>query len=263
MDYWSVGIILFELIVGEPPFYSESIVQTYQRIKNHEKELVFPENIEMSDAAKDLIRKLLSAPDSRLGRNGAAEVKEHAFFKNSKWTFETIRITTPPFVPQLSSDDDTSNFEDVTSPRDTNTHELQIPKAFNGNQLPFIGFTYSNELSPALAVQFASAKAQESLSEEESDGSSQIRKDLETSLLKTEQKLEQKQKEYEEKSTEVVELRKELKQVICSLEEEKKRLTEQLAKSEGKLVDFQKQLKQDETNGNRQERNENVSYIVL
>lgn len=51
----------------------------------------------------------------------------------------------PPVVPELSSDDDTTNFEPIDA--EQREDPFQIPKAFTGNQLPFIGFTYSNELS--------------------------------------------------------------------------------------------------------------------
>jgi len=116
---------------------------------NHSKHLAFPEDVEISPAARDIIRRCLSDAGVRLGRNGLAEVKSHAFFANPHWSFETIRQAEPPIVPELRGDDDTTHFEDVDS-TDTAGHmdSFQIPKAFTGNQLPFIGFTYSNELGP-------------------------------------------------------------------------------------------------------------------
>lgn len=51
----------------------------------------FPDDVEISGHAKDLIKKLLSNPKNRLGVNGVEEIKEHLFFVNDDWTFDTIR----------------------------------------------------------------------------------------------------------------------------------------------------------------------------
>jgi len=53
-------------------------------------------------------------------------------------------IGVPPVVPELTSDDDTSNFDDIE--KDENTEEsFPVPKAFAGNNMPFVGFTYSSD----------------------------------------------------------------------------------------------------------------------
>ncbi|CAJ0944594.1 unnamed protein product, partial [Mesorhabditis belari] len=148
VDWWSVGVFLYELFVGETPFYADSIVNTYTNIMNFENSLSFPEDTTMSPAAKDLIRSFLSKAETRLGRKGAEEIRRHNFFKNNEWTFETLRDAAPPIVPELHGDDDTTNFTDVEPDRDAARESFQIPRAFTGNQLPFVGFTYTNELSP-------------------------------------------------------------------------------------------------------------------
>uniref|UniRef100_A0A914HGK4 non-specific serine/threonine protein kinase n=1 Tax=Globodera rostochiensis TaxID=31243 RepID=A0A914HGK4_GLORO len=152
VDWWSVGIFLYEMLVGETPFYSDSLVNTYSRIMDHDRQLQFPGDVSVSEHAKDIIRKFLSEPNERLGRNGMEPIKMHPFFGNPKWTFSTIQHATPPFVPELNSDDDTSHFEDVEQADPVNSESFQIPKAFTGNQLPFIGFTYSNEFGPLDAI---------------------------------------------------------------------------------------------------------------
>uniref|UniRef100_A0A914PIS2 non-specific serine/threonine protein kinase n=1 Tax=Panagrolaimus davidi TaxID=227884 RepID=A0A914PIS2_9BILA len=153
LDWWSVGILLYELLIGEPPFYADSIPHTYARIMNHSTNLFFPEDIHISDAVKDLIQQFLSDAKIRLGRNGIQEVKNHRFFKNEKWTFDNIQHSTPPYVPTLNGDDDTSHFEDFDDQNEADVaNGFSPPKAFTGNQLPFIGFTYSNELGPIAAL---------------------------------------------------------------------------------------------------------------
>nr|XP_017209991.1 rho-associated protein kinase 1-like isoform X1 [Danio rerio] len=90
-DWWSVGVFIYELLVGDTPFYSESLVGTYGKIMDHKNSLTFPDDIEMSKDAKDLICAFLSSREVRLGRTGVNEIKCHPFFKNDQWTFDTIR----------------------------------------------------------------------------------------------------------------------------------------------------------------------------
>ncbi|XP_070196209.1 rho-associated protein kinase 2-like isoform X2 [Littorina saxatilis] len=143
-DWWSVGVVLYEMLVGDTPFYADSLVGTYGKIMDHKRSLNFPSDIEMSDQAKSLIQAFLTDRTERLGRNGVDEIKMHRFFKNDSWTWDNIRKSVPPVVPELTSDVDTSNFDDIE--KDEQTEEtFQAPKAFAGNHLPFIGFTYNRE----------------------------------------------------------------------------------------------------------------------
>ncbi|XP_028808804.1 rho-associated protein kinase 2-like isoform X3 [Denticeps clupeoides] len=143
-DWWSAGIVMYELIVGDTPFYAESLVGTYGKIMDHKNNLSFPEDMEMSNHAKDLICAFLTDREVRLGRAGVDEIKRHPFFTNDQWTFDTIRDTVPPVVPELNSDVDTSHFDDIEEERG-NVETFPTPRAFAGNQLPFIGFTYFKE----------------------------------------------------------------------------------------------------------------------
>ncbi|XP_041814019.1 rho-associated protein kinase 2-like [Chelmon rostratus] len=143
-DWWSVGVFIYELLVGETPFYAESLVGTYGKIMNHKNSLIFPDDVEMSQDAKDLICAFLTDRTVRLGRTGVDEIKCHPFFKNNQWTFDNIRETVAPVVPELKGDIDTSNFDDIEDEkRDAET--FPPPRAFVGNQLPFVGFTYFKE----------------------------------------------------------------------------------------------------------------------
>ncbi|KAJ0061335.1 hypothetical protein NL108_015845, partial [Boleophthalmus pectinirostris] len=143
-DWWAVGVFLYELLVGETPFYAESLVGTYGKIMNHKNSLCFPDDVEMSAEVKQLICAFLTDREVRLGRSGVEDVKKHPFFKNDQWTFDNIRETVAPVVPELHSDIDTSNFDDFEDEkRDVET--FPPPKAFTGNQLPFIGFTFFKE----------------------------------------------------------------------------------------------------------------------
>uniref|UniRef100_A0A3P8Z788 non-specific serine/threonine protein kinase n=1 Tax=Esox lucius TaxID=8010 RepID=A0A3P8Z788_ESOLU len=136
-DWWSVGVFLYEMLVGDTPFYADSLVGTYSKIMNHKNALTFPDDSDISKDAKNLICAFLTDREVRLGRNGVDEIKRHAFFKNDQWTWENIRETAAPVVPELSSDIDTSNFDDIEEDRG-DEETFPIPKAFVGNQLPFV-----------------------------------------------------------------------------------------------------------------------------
>ncbi|XP_065164721.1 rho-associated protein kinase 1 isoform X2 [Atheta coriaria] len=143
-DWWSVGIFVYEMLVGETPFYADSLLGTYNKIMYHENNLTFPPEVEISKDAKSLIQGLLCASTKRLGRNNVDEIKNHPFFINDQWTFENLRDSVPPVVPELTGDDDTSNFDDYE--KDESPEEIfTIPNTFIGNHLPFIGFTYASD----------------------------------------------------------------------------------------------------------------------
>ncbi|XP_067640039.1 rho-associated protein kinase 1 isoform X4 [Eurosta solidaginis] len=160
-DWWSVGIFLYEMLVGDTPFYADSLVGTYGKIMDHKNSLSFPAEVEISESAKSLMRAFLTDRTQRLGRHGIAEIKAHPFFTNDTWTFDNIRNSVPPVVPELTSDDDTRNFEDIE--RDESPEEVfPVPKSFDGNHLPFIGFTYTGDYQ-LLTNDTVDAEAKESV----------------------------------------------------------------------------------------------------
>ena len=101
IDWWSVGIIFYEMLVGFPPFWGESDTPkaTGLKLKNFKKYLNIPKGVNISPEAKKLIFDFLSERENRLGVNGIDEIKNHKFFKNFDW--ENIRKMKPPFVPNL------------------------------------------------------------------------------------------------------------------------------------------------------------------
>ena len=120
IDWWSVGAIFYEMIIGFPPFFSENAQITCSKIKNYERYLFIPRERKISSEAKNLIKSFLTEPSKRLGVNGIEEIKNHIFFKNFNW--DKIREMRPPFIPELSTPDDTKYFKNknVSSIRLTN-----------------------------------------------------------------------------------------------------------------------------------------------
>ncbi|RVE55744.1 hypothetical protein OJAV_G00229190 [Oryzias javanicus] len=189
-DWWSVGVFIYEMFVGETPFYAESLVGTYGKIMNHQNALVFPDDVEMSQEAKDLICAFLTNREVRLGRTGVDEIKRHPFFKNEQWTFDNIRDTVAPVVPELNSDIDTSNFDDIEDDKG-HAETFPPPKAFAGNQLPFIGFTYFKENQ--LLSNSSSSSEEESKDfkeKEDQENSSNSKKELKKKVDQLEEQLD-------------------------------------------------------------------------
>lgn len=140
-DWWSLGAIAFEMMVGFPPFYSDDPMTTCRKIVNWRTYLRFPPEAEqsLSPAAKDFINQLLCDADSRLGARGAHELKSHPFFAGLHW--EGLYDATPPFRPIITHELDTRNFEQYEDEEDGLA--LTPGSRFRATPDPhFIGYTY-------------------------------------------------------------------------------------------------------------------------
>ncbi|KAL0410460.1 UNVERIFIED_CONTAM: Serine/threonine-protein kinase CBK1 [Sesamum latifolium] len=84
-DWWSLGAIMYEMLVGYPAFYSDDPMSTCKKIVHWRNHLRFPSESRLTPQAKDLIRRLLRDAGNRLGSHGADEIKAHPWFKDIEW----------------------------------------------------------------------------------------------------------------------------------------------------------------------------------
>uniref|UniRef100_A0AAR2JCQ5 non-specific serine/threonine protein kinase n=1 Tax=Pygocentrus nattereri TaxID=42514 RepID=A0AAR2JCQ5_PYGNA len=263
-DWWSVGVFLYEMLVGDTPFYADSLVGTYSKIMNHKNALTFPEDSDISKDAKNLICAFLTDREVRLGRNGVDEIKRHPFFKNDQWTWDNIRDTAAPVVPELSSDIDTSNFDDIEEDRGEE-ETFPIPKAFVGNQLPFVGFTYysSNQIHQLEEQLHGEMQLKDEMEQKcrasntkldkimkELDEESNARKSAEASLSLLEKDklmLQHRATEYQRKADQEAEKRRNLENEVSSLKEQLenlRKISQSTQASSDKIAQLQHQLEE-------------------
>lgn len=142
VDWWTLGVLLYEMLTGLPPFYDENTNEMYRRIL--EDNLTFPDD--MSVRARSLLRGLLNRdPAQRLGNRGAAEIKAHPFFAEIDWGKLLARRYQPPFKPKVASAADTSNFDDEftgEAPQDSLAAGSQLSATL---QKQFEGFTFDGD----------------------------------------------------------------------------------------------------------------------
>ncbi|CCD27430.1 serine/threonine protein kinase FPK1 NDAI_0K02390 [Naumovozyma dairenensis CBS 421] len=101
VDWWTLGILIYEMLFGMTPFKGSNSNETFSNILKND--VSFPNNNDISRNCKDLIKKLLCKNENkRLGSKlGAADIKRHPFFRKVQWSF--LRNQEPPLIPMLSA----------------------------------------------------------------------------------------------------------------------------------------------------------------
>jgi len=138
VDWWSLGILCFELSTGQPPFYHQNAHIMYRKIRT--ENVRFPPTME--DKCQDLITQLLNRnPKERLGSGpgDVDDIQKHSWFKKMNWKDLFEKKMVPPYIPHVTSELDTSNFsKEFTNerPEDTFVESISLPDE------AFVNFTY-------------------------------------------------------------------------------------------------------------------------
>jgi serine/threonine protein kinase len=114
VDWWTLGIFIYEMLASYPPFYDEDPMKTYAKIMHGA--VNYPSHF--SKEAISLIKKLLQHKSTkRLGvvKGGAAEIKKHPWFRGFDFDALVARKVRPPIVPKIKHNKDLSNFDDYSS----------------------------------------------------------------------------------------------------------------------------------------------------
>jgi len=123
VDWWALGVLVYEMLAGYPPFADENPFGIYQKVLSGRLE--YPEHF--SASARDIIRKLLRADTSKrlgCGQRGVDEIKEHRWFKEADWAALLASTAPPPWVPPISHEYDTCNFDEYPDSDGESTLQL-------------------------------------------------------------------------------------------------------------------------------------------
>lgn len=137
-DWWSLGVIMYECLVGYPPFYADEPMQTCRKIVNWKRTLTFPPEANLSPEAEDLIRRLVTSSSSRLKFD---DIKQHPFFAGMDW--QGLLESKAPIIPKVENEIDTQNFDDFEQTNDSEDQLSALPASLNAKpNTEFVGYTF-------------------------------------------------------------------------------------------------------------------------
>lgn len=143
-DWWALGCIIYEMLIGLPPFYVDDRREIYKRIL--QQKVKFPQNL--NPVACDLIMKLLcKEPENRLGNDGGESIMAHPWFGEIDWELLGLKQIQPPFVPSFSSPTDSKYFSDDFTKCPLSESSQSSPSSCSQT---FKGFSYNENTDSQL-----------------------------------------------------------------------------------------------------------------
>ena len=141
-DWWSIGVMFFEMVVGFPPFFSENPSDTCKKIVKWKEHFSIPSDANLSPEAENFILRMVSPPETRLGIHGVEEIKKHPFFKGIDWN--NIRKMKAPFIPELKNDYDTHYF-DTFQEQEPFYPPISSSKGKQRKDVNYAGYTFNRD----------------------------------------------------------------------------------------------------------------------
>jgi len=137
VDWWSFGTLMYEMLTGLPPFYSQDVQQMYSKIMT--AKLNIPKSV--SESAKNLLEAVLQRdPEKRL--IDPAKIKEHPFFATIDWELLLQKEITPPFIPPVKGKEDISQVDPNFTSEEPTLSLIPDSNLSDAMQKNFDGFTY-------------------------------------------------------------------------------------------------------------------------
>lgn len=146
VDWWTLGVLLYEMLTGLPPYYDENTNEMYRKILSEPLHFPGPEIVPLP--AKDLLIQLLDRrPEHRLGAKGPSEIKAHPFFNAIDWRKLLQRRYDPSFKPNVTDALDTANFDrEFTQEAPTDSY-VEGPILSQTMQQQFTGWSYNRPVA--------------------------------------------------------------------------------------------------------------------
>lgn len=143
VDWWAYGVLLYEMLVGQPPFDGEDEEELFANITEHN--VSYPKGL--SKEAKEACKGFLTKhPAKRLGcnPNGEEDIRDHPFFRRIDWIKIENREVQPPFKPKIKHRKDVSNFDRQFTSEKTDLTPTDKLFMMNLDQTEFFGFSFLN-----------------------------------------------------------------------------------------------------------------------
>ncbi|XP_046403005.1 protein kinase C, brain isozyme isoform X2 [Ischnura elegans] len=143
VDWWAYGVLLYEMLVGQPPFDGEDEEELFAAITDHS--VSYPKSL--SKESKEVCKGFLTKnPGKRLGcgPKGEEDIRGHAFFRRIDWEKIENREVQPPFKPKIKHRKDVSNFDKQFTSEKTDLTPTDKLFMMNLDQTEFMGFSFLN-----------------------------------------------------------------------------------------------------------------------